>query len=216
MAREPARPDVPDTIGQRLQACTVCHGKEGVATGQGYFPRIAGKPQGYLFNQLVHFREGRRNNAAMAYLLENMTDAYLNEMAAYFANLDLPYSAPYTVRVDVGVLARGKALVEQGDAVRGVPACARCHGSALTGALPTVPGLLGLRKEYLLAQFGGWRTGLRVATAPDCMRDISLRLADTDLVAVAAYLAQQVVPTHARPVDTIRLPLPIECGSGPK
>ena len=27
-----------------MQACTGCHGKEGVSTNQGYFPRIAGKP----------------------------------------------------------------------------------------------------------------------------------------------------------------------------
>ncbi len=33
---------VPDTLAQRLQACTVCHGQEGRATNAGYFPRIAG------------------------------------------------------------------------------------------------------------------------------------------------------------------------------
>ena len=54
---------VPDTIAERVRACTVCHGKEGRATSDGYYPRIAGKPAGYLFNQLVNFREGRRRNA---------------------------------------------------------------------------------------------------------------------------------------------------------
>ena len=58
---------VPDTMAQRMQACTVCHGKEGRATNAGYFPRIAGKPAGYLYNQLLNFREGRRHNATMAY-----------------------------------------------------------------------------------------------------------------------------------------------------
>lgn len=52
--------EVPDTIAERVQACTVCHGKQGRATNEGYFPRIAGKPAGYLFNQLVNFRDGRR------------------------------------------------------------------------------------------------------------------------------------------------------------
>ena len=28
-------------------------------------------------------------------------------------------------------------------------ACASCHGSALTGVEPTVPGLLGLPRDYL-------------------------------------------------------------------
>ncbi|MEZ5706909.1 MAG: hypothetical protein R3E56_17620 [Burkholderiaceae bacterium] len=50
-----ARP-VPDTLGQRLMACTLCHGKEGRATNTGFFPRIAGKPEGYLYHQPRHFR----------------------------------------------------------------------------------------------------------------------------------------------------------------
>ena len=54
-----------DIMEQRMQACVACHGKEGRATSTGYFPRIAGKPAGYLYNQLVNFREGRRKNATM-------------------------------------------------------------------------------------------------------------------------------------------------------
>ena len=59
----PAAQRALDTNAQRMQACTACHGKEGVATNQGYFLRIACKPAGYLFNQMLNFREGRRNKA---------------------------------------------------------------------------------------------------------------------------------------------------------
>ena len=52
-----------DRIAERVKACTVCHGKDGRATNEGYFPRIAGKPAGYLYAQLINFRDGRRNNA---------------------------------------------------------------------------------------------------------------------------------------------------------
>ena len=85
---------IPDTIGQRMQPCMVCHGPEGRATTQGYFPRIAGKPAAYLYNQLVAFRDGRRSNATMAYFVDHMTDAYLQEIAQHFAQLDLPYAPP--------------------------------------------------------------------------------------------------------------------------
>ena len=47
-------------MAERVRACTACHGKEGRATSDGYYPRIAGKPAGYLYNQLVNFRDGRR------------------------------------------------------------------------------------------------------------------------------------------------------------
>ncbi|MBA4267465.1 MAG: cytochrome C, partial [Comamonadaceae bacterium] len=43
-AAEPAPRTVPDTMAQRMMACTLCHGAQGRATSSGYFPRIAGKP----------------------------------------------------------------------------------------------------------------------------------------------------------------------------
>jgi cytochrome c553 len=46
---------VQDTMAQRMKACEVCHGREGRATNAGYFPRIAGKPAGYLYAQLQNF-----------------------------------------------------------------------------------------------------------------------------------------------------------------
>ena len=52
---------IPDTLAQRMQPCGACHGKEGRATQDGFFPRIAGKPAGYLYNQLDNFRSGRRS-----------------------------------------------------------------------------------------------------------------------------------------------------------
>ena len=83
-AAEPLR-TVPDTLAQRAVACTLCHGKEGRATNAGYFPRIAGKPAGYLYNQLMHFRDGRRQNPGMTNLLDHLSDAYLLDIAQHFA-----------------------------------------------------------------------------------------------------------------------------------
>ncbi len=40
----------PDTIEARVQGCSTCHGTSGQGTQDQYFPRIAGKPQGYIFN----------------------------------------------------------------------------------------------------------------------------------------------------------------------
>ena len=206
---------VADTLAQRVQACTTCHGKEGRATNQGYFPRIAGKPAGYLYNQLRNFRDGRRNNASMAYLVAHLSDAYLREIAEHFASLDLPYPPPQTVGAPAALLARGEALVRQGDAARQLPACSQCHGRAMTGVAPSVPGLLGLPRDYLVGQFGAWSTGERRAAAPDCMAQIARRLSPDDVGAVAGWLSAQPVPQDAHPAPSIALPLPLPCGSGP-
>jgi cytochrome c553 len=50
----------PDTIEARLLACAPCHGSQGQGTDNVYFPRLAGKPAGYLMNQLVAFRDVRQ------------------------------------------------------------------------------------------------------------------------------------------------------------
>ncbi len=203
----------PDTIAQRVQACTVCHGKEGRATGEGYFPRIAGKPAGYLYNQLVNFREGRRQNRAMTALIANMSDEYLKEIAGYFASLDLPYPPVPPSTAPSAELERGRVLVSLGDAKLKVPACVQCHGAAMTGFAPAVPGLLGLPKPYLLGQFGAWRTSLRKAKSPDCMNEISRQLGIEDLRAVVSYLSQLPVPADSHPATSLPAPLPLECGS---
>jgi len=112
------------------------------------------------------------------------------------ASLHVPYPAPATATVAPDVLARGKALVLQGDESRRLPACIACHGQALTGLQPGVPGLLGLPRDYLNAQLGGWRTGQRRAHAPDCMATIAKRLSDADVNAISQWLSSQPVPAN--------------------
>lgn len=204
---------VPDTLAQRLQPCMACHGAQGQASREGYLPRIAGKPAGYLYQQLLHFRDGRRQNATMTRLLAQQTDAYLQEMAAYFAALDLPHAAVPAVPAPADQLARGQALATQGDAARRLPACTACHGVALTGVLPATPGLLGLPRDYLIAQLGAWQTQQRRALAPDCMAQITERLTPADIGAVAAWLAAQPVPAQQHAAATAPVPAPMPCGT---
>jgi cytochrome c553 len=203
----------PNTMGERMKACASCHGPEGRATNSGYFPRIAGKPAGYLYNQLINFREGRRQNATMAYLLDNMSDEYLREIANHFASLKLPYPPAQTTRAPTETLARGEQLVRRGDEIRGVPACASCHGAAMTGVVPAMPGLLGLPHDYLLGQLGAWRAGMRRAPSPDCMGEITRRLSPQDVVAVATWLSSQPVKLGL-PAGSLPAQPTMECGSG--
>jgi cytochrome c553 len=212
----PARADLGalDDMSRRMQACTPCHGPQGRATPEGFFPRIAGKPAGYLYNQLVNFRDGRRHHAAMVHLVTPLSNAYLREIATHFASLALPYPPPPPIRAPAARLERGEALGRRGDPGRGLPACAACHGPALTGARPAIPGLLGLPRDYLVAQLGAWRSGARRASIPDCMADIARALSPEDLTAVAEWLAAQPVPDQGRAASRLPAPLPVRCGSG--
>ncbi|WP_394780830.1 c-type cytochrome [Undibacterium sp.] len=216
---------VPDTIAQRLSACTACHGKEGRATNDGYYPRIAGKPEGYLFNQLKNFRDGKRTYPLMTYMVGQMPDAYLHEMAEFFSSQHPPYPAPLAPVADAGVLERGRQLVQNGDSSKKLPACVACHGDRLTGIAPFIPGLLGLPRDYIVGQLGAWQTGARHAHAPDCMAQIAKGLSPQDVGAVSAWLASRPLPedviapqagTSAGTGATTYSNRPLVCGSAPQ
>jgi cytochrome c553 len=214
-ARAQTPPLTGDTIETRMLACSSCHGLHGEGTTDVFFPRLAGKPAGYLYNQLVAFRSGRRHYSPMNYLLEFQTDAYLHAMAEYFAS-QRPAFLPYQpTGASSATLAHGRELVTHGDPKRGIPACVRCHNPALTGMEPAIPGLLGLRPAYLTAQLGAWRYGTRTAAAPDCMQNVAGRLTEDDVTAVAAWLSSLPAPLSATPVPRGSLAMPLVCGSEP-
>lgn len=208
-----ASPKFEDSMAQRLQACTACHGEQGRAGPDGYYPRLAGKPAGYLYHQLQHFRDGHRSYRLMTQLIEPLNDAYLREIAGYFAALDLPYPAPVRVNLTPQERQRGEQLALRGDPARQLPACVQCHGAALTGVAPAIPGLLGLPRDYLNAQLGAWRNGLRRAHAPDCMASITERLSMSDVSAVSGWLASQPLPASSKPARALPQAMPLKCGS---
>ena len=209
-----ATPLFEDTIAQRLQGCKACHGAQGRATPNGYQPRLAGKPAGYLFHQLLNFREARRDYGPMTLLVDPLSDAYLQEIGEYFASLDVAYPAPQAATAAPAALRRGEQLVRHGDAARGTPACQQCHGEAMMGVAPDIPGLLGLPRDYLNAQLGAWRSGKRQAQAPDCMAQVARSLSPEDIDALSQWLASQAVAAHAKPLPewpaARKMPLP--CG----
>lgn len=201
-----------DTLAQRLMACTFCHGEQGRAGPDGYYPRLAGKPAGYLYNQLLNFKQGRREYKPMSHLLERLDNSYLREIAEHFSSQSAPYPAPVPVAMSAQHIARAQQLVLRGDESKKIPACVSCHGTALMGALPATPGLIGLPRDYLNAQMGAWREGARRAISPDCMNEIVRRMDADDVALLSAWLSSQPVPAKVekpRVMDNT----PMKCGS---
>lgn len=206
----------PDTMEARVMACAPCHGANGEGTNNAYFPRLAGKPAGYLANQLLAFHTGRRHYPPMNYLLAYLSEDYLKKIADYFAAQRPPLPPPMIPNVSNEALARGESIVAHGDAAAGVPACSSCHGPHLTGMEPAIPGLLGLRASYISAQLGAWRYGTRTATAPDCMQIVAGHLTEDDVKAIAAFLASRPAPPDLSPAPQGSFILPFACGSEPQ
>lgn len=205
-----------DSMEARVQGCVTCHGQSGQGTNNGYYPRIAGKPAGYLFNQLTAFRNGTRHYPPMNYLLAYLPESYLREVADHFASLNPPFAPVQPIAADTTVLTRGRALVRYGDAEKGIPACDACHGERLTGMEPGIPGLVGLRPTYIVAQLTRWQIGDRHAMEPDCMKRVATRLSGEDISAIAAWLARQQPPRNAQPDSADLIRMPFACGSQPQ
>jgi cytochrome c553 len=214
---------VPSTPDQRLAACISCHGSATTppaAIGSGgtrqYYPRIAGKPAGYLYNQLTNFRDGRRQYPLMTWMVQHLSDVYLHEIADYVSTQHAPATVLERASLPAAELERGRQLVTRGDTALKVPACIACHGERLTGALPAIPGLTGLPRDYINAQFGAWRNGSRHALAPDCMGSIAQRLSLADVSAISAWLASEPLPADPSPAPSLKRRLPLACGSAPE
>jgi len=206
----------PDTMEARMRACVPCHGVQGQGTSNDYFPRLAGKPEQYLYEQLVAFHQGRRHYAPMNYLLQYQSESYLHDMAAWFAMQPLPPQPASVPSVASDVLAHGQTVVMNGDPARGIPACSGCHGGSFSGMQPGIPGLVGLKSDYITAQLGAFRYGTRTATAPDCMQQVAARLTERDVTAVSAYLASLPVPAGTTPMPAGTLHTLLVCGSEPQ
>ncbi len=204
---------VEDSMAQRAKACTGCHGPQGRSRPDGYVPRLAGKPAGYLHEQLTAFQQGRRRHEGMARMLEPLDDPMLQALAGHFASLELPYPAPTALPLTPAEARRAEQLVRQGDPARELPACAACHGAALAGVAPYVPGLLGLPVDYLNGQLGAWRQGHRRAREPDCMASVARNLPLTDVALVSRWLATQPVAGFLKPAAAAPGPWPMRCGS---
>jgi cytochrome c553 len=213
-AADPTPGTLPDTLEQRLLACAACHGKQGEGSRQNeYYPRIATKPTSYLFQQLANFRDGKRGFPQMVYFVRYLDDPYLQEIAAYYAKLQPPFPTPIKPNATPQQLARGEQLAKQGDPSKNIPACTECHGKALTGMLPAIPGLIGLYPDYINSQIGAWQRRVRHATEPDCMAKVASRLSGTDTAAVSAWLASQPGTPGSLPAPESKQKLPLECGS---
>ena len=211
-AVEPASSAIPNTLEERVKPCTICHRDADRIDRDAYFPRIAGKPAGYLYNQLRNFRDGRRYYQPMAILLENMSDEYMREIAGYFASLPYTYPKPVTHALSPADIRSVETLMDSGDPERDLPACSACHGKALMGVEPYIPGLLGLPHAYVAAQFGGWRNGgIMRGQIPDCMSEIAKKLTQEEVNALALWLPSRPLSGDVAKADALAAELAQRC-----
>ena len=74
----------PEAGASKAVLCAGCHGLDGNGVN-ALWPKLAGQHEAYLAKQLRDFRDGRRSNPAMAPFLPMLSEADIDNVAAYFA-----------------------------------------------------------------------------------------------------------------------------------
>ncbi len=83
---EPAQAADVDAGKAKAAVCAACHGVEGKALIPNY-PHLAGQNAAYLVKQLKAFKDGSRKEPLMVPFMAPLTDADMENLAAYYASL---------------------------------------------------------------------------------------------------------------------------------
>lgn len=70
----------------RSASCAGCHGADGISVVPKY-PNLAGQNAGYLILTLKGFRDGTRENNVMNAMAKSLSDADIENLAAFYSSL---------------------------------------------------------------------------------------------------------------------------------
>lgn len=70
----------------KAASCAGCHGANGISNNP-MWPNLAGQQPGYLVKQMKDFRDGTRNDPMMGPMAKPLSDADIENIAAYYSSL---------------------------------------------------------------------------------------------------------------------------------
>lgn len=157
-----------------LDKCSNCHNDNGVSTDEST-PSLAGMSQSYIVRIMTAYRSGEQPDPVMTRKSKGLTDADIQNLAAYYASLPCggSWKAP-SRRVSAGM-----KLAEN---------CTRCHGETGIPTIKPWPSIAGQAPDYLENALKAFRAGLR---KDPLMGPATGSLTDTDISNLAAYYSSQ-------------------------
>lgn len=66
--------------------CAGCHGAAGISANP-LWPNLAGQKDAYMVKQMKAFRDGKRSDPMMSPMAKPLSDADIDNLAAYFSSL---------------------------------------------------------------------------------------------------------------------------------
>ena len=165
-----------------IQQCSMCHGARGMSEANA--PNLAGQYPEVVIKQLQDYKRGHRTSSFMESLARNLSDANIEDIAAYYDSLPKARTAP--ARYDE---ASAPALVRVGAPLRNIAPCIACHGG--TDHKLGAPWLEGMPKEYLVAQLKEFQSGGRHNDSHAQMRNMARAMSATEIEQMADFYARR-------------------------
>lgn len=154
------------------EPCLVCHSETSPVTDP-VAPRLNRQRQSYMFHALVAYRDGDRESAIMAPMVEEKSDQDLRDIAAYVSG-ELHDRPPHPVTTSE---AYRRTLKD----------CTWCHGETGIGEFEGMPVLAGQDAAYIVQALEEYRSGLR---KDPTMRHVVEEVSAQDAQALGEYYAQ--------------------------
>lgn len=164
-------------------SCAGCHGADGNSVNPEW-PNLAGQGGGYIVKQLHDFKDGNRENAVMAPMAAPLTDADMQDLAAYFSSQTRKEGA-----ADESLVELGEKIYRGGNPSSGVAACIGCHGPTGAGnPAANFPALSGQHAKYIENQLNVFKSGARGNDAGKMMRSVAAKMTEKEIQAVSSYV----------------------------
>ena len=77
----------------KTRACVTCHGVDGMSRLPSA-PNLAGQNEWYLAKQLRDYRSGKRTHQFMSIVAKNLSDADIDDLAAWYASIKITVTLP--------------------------------------------------------------------------------------------------------------------------
>ena len=170
----------------KAPVCFACHGPGGNGAINPEWPKLAGQHSSYIAEQLGEFKSAQRKNPVMLGQASALSDDDMHNLAAYFATQAV---VPGVASKDA--IAVAQPLYRAGDAARGIPACAACHGPTGAGnAAAQFPRIGGQNSAYAANQLKSYKSGERGAAGKgQIMATIAAKLSDQEIQALSSYVS---------------------------
>lgn len=164
--------------------CAACHGADGVSVNPEW-PNLAAQNARYIYEQLMAFKNGDRQNVLMSSQAMGLSDQDMKDLAVYYEAQELP---PRAV-ANADLVEMGERLYRGGDQEAGISACIACHGPrGLGNPAAAYPKLRGQHATYTASTLKAYRSGERESSMNKVMNNIAERLNDEQIEALASYV----------------------------